>query len=151
MTGSGVGTVFGTGVLTAPADIVSNPVLTVTIASPGKTSSGYTITLNAVNNTSLKGLALGGVSQTLGGSSFSYALPNAAALGLLLEIAANDPFAVITTPIGANVTVATVSNVPGAASFFLSIPEGHYPVAIEFTIVSGSLAAPDYTVTFTRP
>ena len=151
VTGSGVGTVFGTGILTATADIASNPVLTVTVTSPGKTSSSYTITLNAVNDTSLKELVIGGVAQTLGGSGFSYPLPNATAFGLLIEITANDPHAVITTPIGANVTVNTVNNVPGTASFFLSIPEGHYPVAIEFNVVSGSLAAPAYTVTFTRP
>lgn len=151
MTGSGVGTVFGTGILTASADVVSNPVLTITIASPGKTSSSYTISLSLVNDTSLKGLTIGGVSQTLSGSGFSYPLPNVAATGLSLEISTNDPCAVITTPIGANVTVNTVSNVPGAASFFLSIPEGHYPVAIEFNVISGSLAAPAYTVTFTRP
>jgi hypothetical protein len=151
MTGNGVGTVFGTGILTATADVVSNPVLTINIASPGKTSSSYTINLSAMDDTSLKILKIGGTPQILGGSGFSYALPTAGSFGVSLEVAANDPYASITTPIGAGVTVNTVSNVPGSASFNLSFTEGHYPIAIEFNVISGSLAAPAYTVTFTRP
>ena len=150
MTGNGFGTVYGTGSLTVSADVASNPVVTVAVTAQGKTSGSYTINLTQARDTSLKALKIGGNSQTVGGSSFVYALPTSTAMSISLEMATNDKFAVITTPAGSNISVNAVLSIPGYANFSLAFPESSYPAAIEFSVVSGSVVSP-YTVTFTRP
>lgn len=152
LTGNGLGTKTGSGSLTAVVDAASNPLLTVTIASPGKTSSSYTISLSPVNDTSLKTFRINGNSQTIGASSFFYALPTSVASSVTLDVTTNDPYAAITAPMGAAVTVNTVRNVPGSASFTLVFAEGSGPAVIAFHVISGSsMSNPPYTLTFTRP
>jgi hypothetical protein len=151
MSGNGLGTVYGAGSLTVAADVASNPVVTVTVVSQGKTSTSYTINMAQVIDTSLKALKIGGSMQSVGGSNFNFALPTSGAISISLEMATNDKYAVVTTPVGSNISVDTVLNIPGYANFSLVFPEGSNPVAIEFSVISGSAVSPPYTVTFTRP
>jgi hypothetical protein len=150
-TGTGLRTLSGSGSLSAVVDIGSNPVLTVTVSVPGKTASSYKINLKSVNDTSLKELKIDGKLQSLGSSSFSHALTSTKPVSVVLDIKSNDPYAMITTPIGADVSVKAISSNSGSASFLLEFPEGSYPIAIEFNVASGSSSDPPYTVTFTRP
>jgi len=150
-TGTGLRTLSGSGSLSAVVDIASNPVLTVTVSVPGKTASSYKINLKSVNDTSLKELKIDGKLQSLGSSSFSHALASTKPVSVVLDIKSNDPYAVITTPIGAAVSIKTINSNSGSASFLLEFPEGSYPIAIEFNVASGSSSDPPYTVTFTRP
>ncbi len=151
ITGKRLGIQYGTGSLTAVADIPSNPQVNVAISSPGKTPTSYAINLSSVNDTSLKELKINGNVQALKDNSFSYALTTSSASSVSLDITASDKYAVITTPAGVFVTVNTVNNALGSASYTLALTEGSYPVALNFNVISGSAAAPVYTVTFTRP
>ena len=150
-TGNGLGVKYGSGSLSAAADIVSNPVVTVTVSSPGKTPGSYRINLSSINDTSLKELKIDGNSQALGGGSFFYALSSDNPVSTVLDIKSNDKYAVITAPIGAAVSVKTISSGLGFASYLLEFPKGSYPVAVEFNVISGNLSVPAYTITFTRP
>ena len=150
MAGSGIGTLSGLGSLTATADIAANPTVTVTIAAPGKTSSSYTINLSAANDTSLKILKIDGNTQSLGESSFTYALSTNGAISVTLEIKANDPYATISVPVGSGVTVNPVPADSGYAKYQLDFTEGS-AAAVQFNVTSGGSTAPTYTITFTRP
>lgn len=151
LTGKGLGALYGSGSLTAVANIAANPQLTVTISAPGRASSSYTISLSVLNDTGLKSLKIAGVSQELGDKDFSYALANAGTASVTLNIESKDKYAVISAPFGNGVTVNKVSGAQGSAGYVLVFPEGSWPVAVEFNVVSGSKSDPTYTVTFTRP
>lgn len=151
LSGKGLGTINGSEKLTSIVNISANPVLTVTVSAPGRTSSSYTVNLNAVNDTSLKSLKIAGAAQALDDSDFSYELAGSGAASITLDIETRDKYAVITEPSGNGVAVNKVSGTPGVAGYILALPEGSYPVAVEFNVVSGGKSAPTYTLTFTRP
>ena len=150
MSGNGIGTVNGTGSLTSNVDIAANPSISITISATGKTSSTYTMSLGAVNDTSLKSLKIGNSSQTIGGSSYSYALSTTGAGIVSLDITTNDKYATITAPNGTDVTVSPASGYTNYANYSISFAEGTVPIAVAFSVNSGGAVA-TYTVTLTRP
>ena len=150
LTGNGLGIVTGTGHLTTNVDIPANPSISITISASGRTSSSYTINLNSVNDASLKLLKIDGSSQSSSDSSFAYALSTTGAISIPIEVSTNDNYAVITAPIGTDVTVNPSKDYMGSASYMISLVEGALPIAIAFTVDSGGTVT-TYTVTFTRP
>jgi len=150
LTGNGLGTITGAGILTTSIDIAANPSLSITISDGGKTASTYTMSLGTVNDASANSISIDNISQSLSGGTLSYALSTSGSAVVTLSVSANDEYAEVKEPSGTGVSVSTVSSALGSASYSLSIPAGTDPVAVVFNIKSGSTEVP-YYVTFTRP
>ncbi len=150
LTGNGLGTITGAGVLITSVDIAANPSLSITISGAGKTASTYTMSLSTVNDASVNSISIDNISQTLSGGTLSYALSTSGSAVVTLAVSANDEYAEVKEPSGTGVSVTTLSSVLGSASYSLSIPAGTDPVAVVFNIKSGSTEVP-YYITFTRP
>ena len=150
LTGNGLGTITGIGVLNASVNIAANPSLSITISGTGKTASTYTMSLSQVNDASVKSISINGNSQSFSGNTLSYALSTSGSAVVTLAVSANDKYAEVNAPSGNDVSVTALSSGLGSASYSLTIPAGTDPVAVVFNIKSGSSEIP-YYITFIRP
>lgn len=143
-------TINNTPCLTADIPVNGNLSVPVVVSKEGNTSSTYTININVTDNASLKALKIDGLSQSLVDSDFSYNLSTSGAIDINLGITANDKFAKINAPFGTGVIVNPNDSYVGSGNYTLSFESGINPVAIQFTVKSGT-DSDNFTVTFSRP